>query len=436
MTPPKDRLRPSGQNERGDSGSPASEASWESARSTFWIWLLLVAVLAGLAGFWAPRFAVRFWDGTRLPATARRGSTPPASAAETRSAPRPSRPVSAETAKTSVPPPDAEAIAHLPDPASPLPPSQAAMAEEVRNMAEYLVECFPSDPDSVEVLARCEKWLGNTAEAVAHWDRCLELNPEYGYALYGKATVSAEKGDHRQAGDLFRKALQVKPDWPKAQLELARTLINAGRAREAIAVLEKHVRRKPFLSEAYVLLGQACVQCDELQKAKNAYEAAVKILPDYAPGYYGLATACARLGQHQEAREAMKHFQQRNAVDFQVRRTGKIEYDDLDAMRIDSSPMYQAAGQVFYARKRLAEAERLWRRAAALDPNSVECRQALAWLYRSTGRLPQAIETLEQLAGIEPDNRIYLEEIARLYTELQQPGKAAEVRRRMAESKG
>ncbi len=432
---PENHLRPSPADERGASGSPALEEPRELARPMFWIRLVVAALLAGLAGFWTPRLVVRSWDGKSTAGSAPRRSAPAASVADARRAPGSPGTTSPASAEIPAPPADPESLAHLPDPMSPLPASQAAMAEETRKMAEYLVECFPSDPDSVEVLARCEKWLGNSAGAVAHWDRCLELNPKYGYALYGKATVSAEKGDDGRAADLFRKALEVRPGWAEAELELARALINAGRARESIAVLEEHVRRKPFLSEAYVLLGQACLECDELDRAKAAYEAAVKILPDYTSAYYGLATACARLGQRQEAREAMEQFQQRRTAEFQVRKTNKVEYHDLDAMRVDSSPIYSAAGQVYFVRKRLAEAERLWRRAAALDAHYMECRQALAWLYRSTGRLPQAIEMLEQLAGIEPDNRIYLEEIARLYVELQQPDKAEEVRRRFVQSK-
>jgi len=436
MMLPEGPLRPSPTDERGASGAPAPEETREPATLVFCVWLVVAALLAGVAGFWAPRLAVRSWEGKSPPGTAGRGSASADSVADARHAPGSRGTTSLASAKLAVPPADPEALARLPDPTSPLPASQAAMAEEARRMAEYLVECYPSDPDSVEVLARCEKWLGNTSGAVAHWDRCLDLDPKYGYALYGKGTVAAEKGDYDQAARLFRMALDVEPDWPEAELEWARALINAGRARESIPVLEKHVRRRPFLSEAYVLLGQACLECNELAKAKAAYVAAVKVLPDYTSAYYGLATACARLGRRQEAREVMEKFQERRAVEFQARKTDKAEYDDLDAMRVDSSPIYLSAGQVYFVRKRLVEAERLWRRAAALDPHYVECRQALAWLYRSTGRLPQAIEMLEQLAAIEPENRVYPEEIARLYAELQRPDKAEEVRQRSAQSKG
>ncbi len=395
--------------------------------------LLAVAALAALLGFFAPRLAVRLLPFDRFHVD--QASEPmqsshaaPAAATVQPEAPAPS---TAANGSTTAPKIDPEALAHLPDPDSPLPGSQAAMAEEARNVARYMVECFPSDPDAVEVIARCEKWLGNTAAAVGHWDRCLELNPDYAYAHFGKATVLAEKGDYQKAADLFREALERNPDWPKAELELARAWINAGSAEKSIPVLEKHVQRRPFLSEAYVLLGQAYLQRDEFEKAKSAYETAVRILPDHTEAYYGLANAFARLGQRERAKETMEQFQKRKAADLQVRKTQKSEYDDLEAMRIDSSTIYLDAGQVYYARKRLAEAERLWRRAAALNDGYVECRQALAWLYRSTNRLPQAIEMLEQLAAIEPKQRAYLEEVVRLHNDLGAPERAEAARRRL-----
>ena len=313
---------------------------------------------------------------------------------------------------------DSNALSFLPDPATPLPDTHSEIVAEAHGVAKCVVQCFPSDPDALEVLARYENWLGNTAEAVAIWDRCLDLNPKYGYAYYGKAMVAAEKGDHEEAAELFRKALDHRADWPEAELELARALINADRSQDAIPVLEKHVQRKPFLSEAYSLLGQAFLQCGEFERAKTSYEISVRILPSHTSAYYGLATAHTRLGEHEQAREMMEQFRERKAADFTARKTEKNEYDDLAAMRIDSSVVYLNAGQIYYARGRLAEAERLWRRAAALNPGYVECRQALAWLYHSNGHLPQAIEMLEQLARIEPDNPLYPDEIGQLHNEL------------------
>jgi tetratricopeptide (TPR) repeat protein len=405
-----------------DASGPAADERPDSARLAsrvrrlMWCWTLGAVLLVGLAGFSLVAWVVRsFSYAASQQATS---VAVPADVASQSLESNPDAPRSETHVFSSQA--DANALSDLPDPATPLPETHQEIVAEAHRVAKYVVQCFPSDPDALEVLARYEKWLGNTAEAVAVWDRCLDLNPNYGYAYFGKAMVAAQRGDNEEAAQLFGKALERKSDWPEAELELARALINADRSQDAIPVLEKHVQRKPFLSEAYALLGQAYSQCGEFQRAKTSYEISVRILPSHTNAYYGLATAHTRLGEHQQAREMMEQFRERKAADFTARKTEKNEYDDLEAMRIDSAVVYLNAGQIYYARGRLAEAERLWRRAAALHPAYVECHQALAWLYRSNGHLPQAIEMLEQLARIEPDNPLYLDEIARLHIELGQ----------------
>ncbi len=389
----------------------------------------LLAVVAGICAFSAPRLTIPFRHGDGAP---HHGSPPALPGADRTSSP--ARPASAvpQAGGESPSAPAVAGAADLPDPVAPLPGTQAEMTAEAGSVALYVVECFPSDPDALEVLARYEKWMGNTAEAVAIWSRCLELDADYGYAHHGKATVAAERGEHAAAAALFRSALDAHPDWPEAEVELARALINAGHPEEAVAVLEEHVERRPFLAEAYALLGQAHLQGDAFEKAAASYETAVQVLPSHTNAYYGLATAYTRLGRQERAREIMEEFRERKEADFEVRKTQKTEYDDLEAARIDSSAVYLNAGQIFFARGRLAEAERLWRRAAALHPGYVDCRQALAWLYRSTGRLAEAIVMLEELAQLEPHEPVYLEEIVRLHAELGQAAEAERARRRLA----
>jgi tetratricopeptide (TPR) repeat protein len=429
MGPEKSGLSASEPEKRDVSSPPASGNTEATSRSPTagrpaWPWLLGAALVVALAGFFALRWAQRLDSGQPAPQHVA-AAVPPVS--ENRSLSLgPGTSTSRAGAALFASQADEEVLRHLPDPASPLPATQAEMAAEAKGVATCVVQQFPSDPDALEVLARYEKWLGNTAEALAIWSRCLELNPNYGYAYYGKAAVAGQRGDYDEAAGLFREALERKANWPEAEVELARALIHADRPQEAIAVLEKHVQRQPFLSEAYALLGQAFLQCGEFEQAKTSYGISLQVLPSHTNAYYGLATAHTRLGEREQAREMMEQFRKRKAVDFEARKTEKNEYDDLEAMRIDSSVVYLSAGQIYFAQGRLGEAEQLWRRAAALNPGYVECRQALAWLYRSNGYLPQAIEMLEQLARIEPDHPSYLDEVARLKTEL---GRPAEVQR-------
>ncbi len=84
----------------------------------------------------------------------------------------------------------------------------------------------------------------------------------------------------------------------------------------------------------------------------------------------------------------------------------------------DAAVLYTDAGRVCYVGKKEADAELLWLRAAALDPQNKDSRQSLAWLYRNTRRQGETIAWLKQLADLEPDKPSYWIEIGRIYEDL------------------
>ncbi len=410
-------------------------------RRSVWRACLVVAVVAALLGLWGP--AVMDWlrragrgeaDLSQAPSIAAEDDAmgkPDAGAAPASVAP--SRPATSPRAASALPKdstpalpglPPSEALATagdpLPKPDAPLPATQAELFREMNGILEYLLACFPGEPDALEIKARYQKWLGNSAEAVRLWERCIELNPRYAYAHFGIGTAAADRGDYLEAVERFRKALSSNPEWPKAELELARVLVNANQPEEAVAVLEKHLKRRTVMTEACVLLGQARAQRKDFAKAKESYTRAIESGVASADAFYGLALACARLGEKQQAKQHMDKFRKLRTEETKARKRDKVQYDDLEALKADTAGICTRAAQLFLAHGKPAEAEKLCRRAAAFDRTQVECRQALAWLCRRSGRIAEAIRLLKQLAEIEPNNVNYLIEVGRLETELRQ----------------
>jgi hypothetical protein len=79
---------------------------------------------------------------------------------------------------------------------------------------------------------------------------------------------------------------------------------------------------------------------------------------------------------------------------------------------------------VCFVRGKEGQAEALWLRAAALDPQHVDCRQSLAFLCRRADRLGEAIGWLGELAHLEPGNPSYHVEIGNLCEDLSGPAAA------------
>ncbi len=308
-------------------------------------------------------------------------------------------------------------MAGLPDPASPIPTSPQAASEESVRFLDHLIETFPANPDALELKARHLEWFGKSKQALECWEKCLKLNPNYAYAYVGIASLAASQEDHRKAADLLRKATSLDPENFQARIALAEALIASNQPKEAIAVLEVHLKRDPR-SQGFFLLGQAYLQLEQYEKARDNLEAAVQKYPRYGDAYYRLANVYTSLGQQDKAKQCIQKSRELKAEQRRDERAQKKQYDDLDAVRGHIAEIYARAAGIYFVNHRHPEAERLWRRAAALSPTNIECRQGLAWLCRQQVRIPEAIEFLKQLAAIQPKNAEIWFEMGQMYADL------------------
>lgn len=306
------------------------------------------------------------------------------------------------------------------DPEPVVPKDAAKAIAEALRIARQLVADFPQNPDALEAAARAQWVLGSTAEAEEGWQKCLEVNPQYAYAYAGLGVAAARRGELRQAVVQFRRALEIDPGAVQTRLDLAQALFDLGEMEDAARLLEEHLRHRPASAEARVLLGMIRLQQGDTAQAREHYEAAVRSQPQDARARLGLANAYTRLGQTELAREAMAEFQKLRAQERQTRQSDLRGYDDVAALGEELANVCMNASRIYHARGRSAEAERLWRYAAAVDAANVDSRQALAWMHRQRGQRPQAIQFLQELAAIEPANPSYPLEVGRVYAELGQ----------------
>ncbi len=117
-------------------------------------------------------------------------------------------------------------------------------------------------------------------ETVAHFNKALELNPDYADAHNNLATILAHIGRGDEAIVHYRKALQINPDFAEAHYNLGTFLANCGRLDEAIAHFQKALEIKPDAAEAGNNLGVARSQREGILKALDHQRELLRSRPD------------------------------------------------------------------------------------------------------------------------------------------------------------
>ncbi len=352
-------------------------------------------------------------------------------AAVTRSEPPASPPESPAT------PPEPPSLPPRPPAAPPEPAfteemTVEALRKEAVDVARQLMEAYPHRAGPIGLMGMVHNRQGNTAAAVKCWQKCLDLDPRRADAYKSMGEVAARKGEDEKAVALFRKALQIHPTAPDVHDALGRTLMKLVETQQAIAVLEKGAAIFPKASRSHHALARAYLQAKEYRKAKKSYQAAIAIRGDLTNAYYGLATACARLALTDQARKHRQKFQELKAADRKARKDQRDALlDEVRREREHVAGSHTDAGHVYLGYGDAGKAQRLWLRAATLDPKNTACRGALATLYQRANRPTAALEICRQIEAVEPENPINYLRIGFLCRQLQRPDAAEEAFRKV-----
>lgn len=281
-----------------------------------------------------------------------------------------------------------------------------ALKKQELELSNQLVEDFPRDQGSINLLANVHNNHGNRAEAQKYWEQIVLLNPNNAAAYDSLARIALLKEEHAKAIQLWKKTLQIDPDMFGVHFRLARALMATGQSQQAIVALKKDLEISPKTSASYYLLGQLYLQLKDYKQAKQNFKAAIQIQHNNTEAYYGLATVCMRLEQTDEARKFMEEFKKLKTQDVRADKDRRGAYDDLKAIKSQVAQTCTEAGNMYHKHSNTQKAEQFWRKAAALDTGNIACRTNLAALYQWNNNVEQALEISEQLRMLEPDNPV------------------------------
>jgi len=109
--------------------------------------------------------------------------------------------------------------------------------EKYEESAESYDEAYEMNPFNETNLVRRGYFaldiIGNAEIALWNFNRALDVEPDYGNALYGKASTLLDLGEFEDAIKYYDKYLKINPDDPDALYNKALSLDELGRIHEA-----------------------------------------------------------------------------------------------------------------------------------------------------------------------------------------------------------
>lgn len=143
--------------------------------------------------------------------------------------------------------------------------------------------------------------LGQTEEAIAHFRKALEIQPDYDMPLNSLGNVLCKLGQSEEAVPYYQRALEINPQHSLAHNNLGNALLALGRTEEAVIHYRKAMDIDPGYAVAYYNCGNALLSLNQSQDAIVQFRKALDIEPQEADFYSGLGDALASCGQDEEA---------------------------------------------------------------------------------------------------------------------------------------
>ena len=147
---------------------------------------------------------------------------------------------------------------------------------------------------------------GKTDEAIAHYNKALELDPNYGEGHYNLANALLRVGRTEEAIIHYEKALEIYPKNIPARYNLASVLVQSGRVDEGIVHYRKALELNPRNPGAHNNLGVTLLRLGQVEEAAAHYRQALALDPNNSQANYNLANI---LVQKDQLDEAVKHYQ-------------------------------------------------------------------------------------------------------------------------------
>ncbi len=246
-----------------------------------------------------------------------------------------------------------------------------------------LAGCGGAEARRASHMERGQRYLtdGNLAKAQIEFRNALQIEPNDPEARLMIGRVDEQLGDFQQAAGMYQAAIDQNPDDVPARVRLSRLYVLSGAAARALELVKPALLRHPDDPDLLTVRGMAYAALKDRAAARADAERAVRLAPDSEDAVALLASIDVLEGEPQRAVTSVQTALGRAPSSVGLHqvladldaRLGKPQLAEAQLAQIislrpkDLALRYRLG--LYYARARqLADADRVFRDAIALDP--------------------------------------------------------------------
>lgn len=240
------------------------------------------------------------------------------------------------------------------------------------------LEIQPDDALTATHLGMALAQQGQSSEAFTTFQNALAKHPRDAIVLYDYGIALLHYGQFDQASEQLAQALEIQSDYAPNLHQLGNTMLHRGQAGQAAVVFQTILKVYPEDPEAHYVLGMISLLQGKPDQAVVHLEEVLKSQPNNPQAQDNLGLALLQTGR---VTEALTHFQK--AVELQP---NNAEAHSNLAWVLAVSP----DASIRNGDRAVAEAEQANQLAGGSNP---KCLGTLAAAYAETGRFSDAITT-------------------------------------------
>jgi tetratricopeptide (TPR) repeat protein len=166
---------------------------------------------------------------------------------------------------------------------------------------EKSLELNPQNARALYNLGLCHNRLNDAASARGAFERAIEADPAYANPHKSLGDLHRAGHNHTAAAAAYRQAIAVDPDYAAAYVGLAQVHIATGDLDKALPMLQKAVQVDPQFADSYLLLGNVLIRLGRSGEAVQYLRKAISFTPQNPEAHYRLGEAYLAGGDHARA---------------------------------------------------------------------------------------------------------------------------------------